>query len=92
MSLKDDYSIQRLCEVLGVPRSSFYHDPRPTENRPEPGAVREWAGQGPTCGYRRLRVMVRRQGHPVRPTVPHRRPGSHRRMTPRNPQRTHVSM
>jgi hypothetical protein len=34
MSLRDDYSIQMLCEVLGVPRSSFYHEPRPSEDRP----------------------------------------------------------
>jgi putative transposase len=65
MSLRDDYSIQMLCEVLGVPRSSFYHEPRPSEDRPVRDALRELAGQWPTYGYRRLTVMLHRQGHPV---------------------------
>jgi putative transposase len=60
MSLRDDYSIQMLCEVLGVPRSSFYHEPRPSEDRPVRDALRELAGQWPTYGYRRLTVMLHR--------------------------------
>jgi putative transposase len=63
--LKDDYSIRLLSETLDVPRSNQYHQPRPTEDQPLGEALKELAGQGPTSGYRRLTVMLRRQGHTV---------------------------
>jgi putative transposase len=51
-----------LCETLGVHRCNLYHEPRPDEDRPIKDALRELAGAWPTYGYRRLTVMLRRQG------------------------------
>jgi putative transposase len=48
-----------------VHRCNVYHQPRLAEDRPLEDAVRELAGQWPTYGYRRLTVMLRRQGHRV---------------------------
>jgi putative transposase len=63
--LREHYSIQRLCEVLGVPRSSAYYEPRPEEDRSLLQALIEVAGQWPTYGYRRLTKQLQREGHAV---------------------------
>jgi putative transposase len=63
--LKDQYSIRMLCEALDVHRCNVYHQPRLAEDRPLEDALRDLAGQWPTYGYRRLTVMLRRQGHRV---------------------------
>lgn len=54
--------MQVLCETLGVPRSSAYYQPQPSEDRLLRDALMELAGQWPTYGYRRLTVMLKRQG------------------------------
>jgi putative transposase len=51
-----------LCETLDVHRCNLYHEPRPDEDRPIKDALRELAGAWPTYGYRRLTVMLRREG------------------------------
>ena len=61
--LREHYPISQLCEVLGLPRSSAYYQPRPDEDRPLCGALIELAGQWPTYGYRRLTKQLRRHGH-----------------------------
>jgi hypothetical protein len=63
--LSDDYTINGLCEVLGLPRSSAYYEPRPAEDRPLVGALIEVAGRWPTYGYRRLTKQLQREGHEV---------------------------
>jgi transposase InsO family protein len=60
--LKDDYSTRLLCETLGVHRCNLYHEPRPDEDQPVQDALKELAGAWPTYGYRRLTVMLRREG------------------------------
>ena len=60
--LKDDYSMRLLCETLGVHRCNLYHEPRLDEDPPIQDALRELAGAWPTYGYRRLTVMLRREG------------------------------
>ena len=60
--LKEDYSIRLLCETLGMHRCNVYHQPRPDEDRRVKEALKEQAGAWPTYGYRRLTVMLRRQG------------------------------
>ena len=54
-----------LCDVLGLPRSSIYYEPRPDEDRPLREALIEVAGQWPTYGYRRLTKQLKREGHIV---------------------------
>jgi putative transposase len=61
--LCEHYQISQLCEVLGLPRSSAYYQPRPDEDRPLRDALMELAGQWPTYGYRRLTKQLRRHGH-----------------------------
>jgi putative transposase len=61
-TLKDDYSLRLLCETLGIHRCNLYHEPRPDEDRPIKDALRELGGAWPTYGYRRLTVMLRREG------------------------------
>jgi transposase InsO family protein len=63
--LREHYPIQKLCEVLGVPRSSAYYEPRPDEDRPLLDALIEVAGRWPTYGYRRLTKQLQREGHAV---------------------------
>jgi len=63
--LRGGYSDRLLCEALDVHRSSLYHEPRPDEDRPLREALIALAGRWPTYGYRRLTVMLRREGHTV---------------------------
>ena len=44
--LHEQFPINKLCAVLGVPRSSAYYEPRPDEDRPLLDALIEVAGQG----------------------------------------------
>ena len=63
--LHEQFPINKLCEVLGVPRSSAYYEPRPDEDQPLLDALIEVAGQWPTYGYRRLTKQLQREGHAV---------------------------
>jgi putative transposase len=63
--LCEQFQINKLCEVLGVPRRSAYYAPRPGEDRPLLDALIEGAGQWPTYGYRRLTKQLQREGHAV---------------------------
>jgi transposase InsO family protein len=63
--LRDHYPIQKLCEMLGMPRSSAYYEPRPDEDRSLRDALMVVAGQWPTYGYRRLTKQLQREGHTV---------------------------
>ena len=57
-----DYPVTRICEVLGLPRSSFYHPVKPDENAGLCVLLHDLAAQYPTYGYRRLTALLRRQG------------------------------
>ena len=63
--LHEQFPINKLCAVLGVPRSSAYYEPRPDEDRPLLDALIEVAGQWPTYGYRRWTKQLQREGHAV---------------------------
>jgi transposase InsO family protein len=63
--LREHYPINKLCEVLGMPRSSAYYEPRPAEDQPLLDALIEVAGQWPTYGYRRLTKQLQREGYIV---------------------------
>lgn len=57
-----DYPVTRICEVVGLPGSSFYHPVKPDENAALCGLLHDLAAQYPTYGYRRLTALLRRQG------------------------------
>jgi len=61
-TLKAEHSMRLLCETLDVHCCNLYHEPRPDEDQPVKDALRELAGAWPTYGYRRLTVMLRREG------------------------------
>lgn len=65
MSLCDAYPTATICRALGLPRGSFYRRGRADEDQPLKDALLELAARWPTYGYRRLTVMLRRQGQPV---------------------------
>ena len=56
---------RRACRVVGLAPATYYYRAR----RPEPVELREklkvLAAQGPRWGYRRLHVLLRREGHVV---------------------------
>lgn len=62
MSLRAEYPVKSICEVLYLARSSFYHRARPADEDDLRAALLELAGQYPTYGYRRLTALLKRIG------------------------------
>lgn len=58
-----------VCEVLGLARSSYYHESERAGDGALRQAVQELSGQWPTYGYRRITAELRRAGW----TVNHKR-------------------
>ena len=58
--LMSDYPIHLLCDLLAIPRSSFYYQPAAADERELREAVNQLAAQLPTYGSRRLAAQVRR--------------------------------
>ena len=59
-------SKRRACELLEVSRSGLAYQPvRAQRDRPVLTAMRRLAAQYPRYGYRRIRVFLRREGHPM---------------------------
>jgi transposase InsO family protein len=60
---EQDYSQRRACQLVGISRSSARYSPKP---RPEETAfkeqVRQLANQHPNYGYRRMTVILQREG------------------------------
>ena len=48
--------------VLGLARSSFYHQPEPQAEATLIAAIQTLAGEYPTYGYRRITAMLKREG------------------------------
>jgi transposase InsO family protein len=69
MSLQAEYPVTSICGVLGLARSSFYHQAKPVDEDDLRAALLELAGQYPTYGYRRLTALLKRTGW----TVNHKR-------------------
>ena len=66
VSLRTDYSVRQICEVLGFHRSNLYYasksDPYEEVLRAE---IETLALRYPTYGYRRITKLLKRQGHTV---------------------------
>lgn len=69
MTMQANYPVKILCEVLDLPRSSFYHTPAVAEDGELRAALLDLAGQYPTYGYRRLTALLKRTGW----TINHKR-------------------
>lgn len=69
MTIQTDYPVKTICEVLDLPRSSFYHTRAVAEDGDLQAALLDLVGQYPTYGYRRLTALLKRAGW----TVNHKR-------------------
>jgi transposase InsO family protein len=69
MTLQTDYPVKTICQVLDLPRSTFYHTRAVTEESDLRAALLDLTGQYPTYGYRRLTALLKRAGW----TVNHKR-------------------
>ena len=66
MTLVADYPTAAVCRTLDVPRGSFfYRRSQAAEDLSLREALLRLAGEWPTYGYRRLAVMLRREGFGV---------------------------
>lgn len=65
----ESYPVKDICEVLGLPRSSFYHSEAVEEDGALRVALQDLAAAYPTYGYRRITALLRRQGW----TINHKR-------------------
>lgn len=62
---EDMCDVRVVCEVLELPRSTFYYAGKGTEDQELLQKVEELAGQYPTYGTRRITHQLRRQPHRV---------------------------
>lgn len=62
---EDRCDVRAVCEVLELPRSTFYYAGKGTEDQELLKKVEELAGQYPTYGTRRITHQLRRQPHRV---------------------------
>ena len=62
MMLQQDYPVTEICEVLDLPRSTFYHQSTAQDDTALRQARRELSGEYPTYGYRRLTALLQRAG------------------------------
>jgi len=65
MMLQQDYPVTGICEVLDLPRSTFYHQSTAQDDTALRQALRELSGEYPTYGYRRLTALLQRAGWTV---------------------------
>lgn len=67
--MRDEYrrSERRACQLAGIGRSSCRYQARRREDPALRQRLRELAGERRRFGYRRLTVMLRREGWPVNP-------------------------
>ncbi|MGA9531762.1 MAG: IS3 family transposase, partial [Anaerolineales bacterium] len=62
MLLAVDFSVQIVCEMLGLARSSYYYRSQKADDGELRAAVSEEAAAWPAYGYRRITNELRRKG------------------------------
>ena len=60
--LAPEYPVKTICDVLGLPRSSYYHKPNVSIDESLRTALIALAEAWPTYGYRRLTAQLQREG------------------------------
>jgi putative transposase len=60
--LAEEYPVTAVCEMLGLARSSYYHEIERRDDDELRQAVEELSSQWPTYGYRRITAELRRAG------------------------------
>ncbi|MBN2305003.1 MAG: transposase [Anaerolineae bacterium] len=65
MMLQQDYPVTEICEVLDLPRSTFYHQSTAQDDTALRQTLGELSGEYPTYGYRRLTARLQHAGWTV---------------------------
>lgn len=66
LAIERGHSQRRACELMDMARSGLaYRSVRAERDQPTLIAMRRLAAQYPRYGYRRIRVFLRREGHPM---------------------------
>lgn len=65
MKLTATYSVELVCAVLDLPRSSYYYQAQADDEADLKAAMIQLAGEWPTYGYRRITKMLQRDGWSV---------------------------
>jgi putative transposase len=65
MTMQAEYPVKTICQVLDLPRSTFYHRASVPDDDARRAALLDFAGQYPTYGYRRLTALLKRAGWTV---------------------------
>ena len=63
--LSEKYPVTQLCEVLGVPRSSYYYQAAATDETKLKSEIERLCGEWPTYGYRRISRQLQRESKEV---------------------------
>src|SRR5215475_5325331 len=63
--LKGSYPVERICEVLECPRSSYDYWPSGHDDPPLLEAIEQLLVRKPFFGYRRLAAQLKREGRVV---------------------------
>jgi putative transposase len=63
--LSTAYPIVRLCDLLDCRRSSYYYQPQTPDDHELKAAIASIAAEWPTYGYRRVTILLQRQGRAV---------------------------
>jgi putative transposase len=72
MSLREDYPVKDICDVLVCSRSSIYYQCQSQDEADLRTAIERLAGQWVTYGYRRITKMLQREGWAVNHKRVHR--------------------
>ena len=67
--LADRYPVERICEVLACPRSSYYYSPTGQDDTELVEAIEQLLLRKPCFGYRRLAAQLKREGRVVNTKV-----------------------
>lgn len=70
MKLRETFPVQVLCDVVALPRSSFYYVPHPHDDTTLQAQIRQVAGDWPTYGVPRVTAQLARD---FQVTVNHKR-------------------
>ena len=65
MLAEQGYPVCAACELLGLPRSSYYYQQVEVDERELEEAIEEVTGQFPTYGTRRVSQHLRRPPHRI---------------------------
>jgi transposase InsO family protein len=63
--LSGEYPVQKLCEVVMLPKSSYYYSSNQADEADLKAQLQELAGRWPTYGARRLSEEMRRAGYRI---------------------------